>query len=50
MVDLDLSDMPNGHLIERINEMSEGLRTDIRHMLFLEEMLELHYAELLKRV
>jgi hypothetical protein len=47
---MDLSNMPTGHLIESINEISEGMRTDMRHMLFLEERLEQYYAELIKRV
>lgn len=49
-MDLDLSTVPTGYIIENINEISEGLRTDMRHMLFLEERLEQYYAELLKRV
>jgi hypothetical protein len=50
MTAVDLTNMPTGHLIESINEMSEGMRTDIRHMLFLEDSLEEYYKELLKRV
>jgi hypothetical protein len=47
---MDITTMPTGHLIESINEMSEGLRTDMKHILFLEERLEIYYSELIKRV
>lgn len=42
--------MPTGHLVDRINEIKEGLRTDIQHMLFLEAHLEEYCEELIKRM
>lgn len=48
-MDIDLTRMPDGHLKERIEEIEECIRTDLRHLDYLKSELSKYWAELAGR-